>query len=103
VRDTCQQILECVPQAANLSRIRKLLKNTQWEGLNSSGGKKRKRQSWGHDGHHSEGNGKAKGRRYTREQLDSVVQASEGELSRGLRENNVIEVNGEPHLDFAPS
>jgi len=33
-------------------------------------------------------------RKWTRAQLESVVQASEGELERGLRERNVIEIDG---------
>jgi sister chromatid cohesion protein DCC1 len=34
-------------------------------------------------------------RRWTKAQLDSVIQASAGELERGLKERNVIEIDGE--------
>ena len=34
-------------------------------------------------------------KRYTRSQLCSVVQASDQELDEGLRENNVVEIDGE--------
>jgi sister chromatid cohesion protein DCC1 len=66
-----------------LSRIRKVLKDSQWGGLGSHLGKRKR----GEDG--------VRGvKRYTREQLGSVIQASEGELERGLKESNVVEVNG---------
>jgi len=74
VRDVCHEILECVPQAANLERIRTVLKPSQWAGLG-----KRKRDE---------------GRRWTRAQLESVVQGSEGEFKAGLSERNVVEVEG---------
>jgi sister chromatid cohesion protein DCC1 len=84
IRDISHELLECLPQAANLERIRTVLKGSAWGGLESDTGmsnsKKRKR---------------GEGRRWTRAQLDSVVQASEGELERGLRERNVVELDGE--------
>ena len=78
IRDTCHEVLECLPQAANLGRIRTVLKNSQWEGM---AGTKRKR-----------GEG---GKKWTRAQLESVVQASEAELAIGLRERDVVEMDGE--------
>lgn len=82
IRDIAHEVFECVPQAANLERIRVVLRESAWKGLGSSPdprGKKRKRDEV---------------RRWTRAQLESVVQASEGELERGLRERNVVEIDG---------
>ena len=75
-----------MPHAANLERIRHVLRPSQWEGLG-----KRKR------GAHDEG---GKARRWTRAQLESVVQGSEAELEVGLRERNVVEVDGMCPLPF---
>lgn len=77
-------MLECVPQAADLERIRRLLKESQWQGMEHGepAGKRRRLDGKG-------------GKRWTRAQLESVVQASEEELERGLRERNVIERDGE--------
>lgn len=87
IRDICHQVLECVPVAPNLERIRTVLKASAWEGMGSGLGK-RKRE---------DGDGR-KVKRWTKEQLRSVVQASEAELEQGLKERNVIEVDGE--FDF---
>ncbi|ORX37246.1 sister chromatid cohesion protein Dcc1 [Kockovaella imperatae] len=73
IRDTSHQVIECVPRAPDLERIRTLLKPSQWEGMDS---KKRKRDMW------------------TRDQLGSVIQASEKELEMGLKERNVVEYQG---------
>ena len=40
------------------------------------------------------GRGGGGGRRWTRGQLESVIQASPGELEMGLKERNVVEVDG---------
>jgi sister chromatid cohesion protein DCC1 len=82
IRGIEHQVLECVPQAADLERIRRLLRESQWEGLELglSGGEGRKQAK--------------RGRKWTKAQLESVVQASPAELDRGLRERNVIEVDG---------
>ncbi|WVR06521.1 hypothetical protein IAU60_003552 [Kwoniella sp. DSM 27419] len=83
LRDTCHQVLECVPVAANLERIRTTLRDSAWQGLGSSLSLgKRKRGD------------KGKGKAWTRDQLASVIQASDLELERGLRERNVVEVDG---------
>ncbi|WWD18653.1 hypothetical protein CI109_103106 [Kwoniella shandongensis] len=84
VRDTCHQILECVPIAPNLERIRTVLKDSAWQGLGSGAGALGKRKR---------ANGK-KEKRWTRAMLGSVIQASEGELERGLKERCVVEVDG---------
>ncbi|WRT67975.1 uncharacterized protein IL334_004949 [Kwoniella shivajii] len=81
VRDTCHEILECVPVAPNLERIRTILKDSAWQGLNSSTLGKRKRDS-------------KKIKKWTRDQLNSVIQGSEEELAIGLKERNVIEIDG---------
>ncbi|KAK8858758.1 hypothetical protein IAR55_002987 [Kwoniella newhampshirensis] len=88
VRDVCHQILECVPVAPNLERIRTVLRDSAWQGLGSNAVALGKRKR---------GDGKRKGKegkRWTRAMLGSVVQASEGELERGLRERCVVEVDG---------
>ncbi|OCF39547.1 sister chromatid cohesion protein DCC1 [Kwoniella heveanensis CBS 569] len=92
LRDTCHQILECVPIAANLERIRTVLRDSAWEGIGSehSSLRKRKRGSAAQKGE----NGTRKGRTWTRKQLASVIQASEAELDRGLKDRNVVEVEG---------
>lgn len=95
IRDISHEVLECLPQAANLERIRTVLKESAWKGLDgdlsdprNGVGKKRKR---------------GEGRRWTKRQMDSVIQASEAELERGLKERNVVEVEGtsEPFLSRA--
>lgn len=83
IRDICHQVLECVPVAPNLERIRTVLRASAWEGMGSGGLGKRKRE---------DGDGR-KVKRWTKEQLRSVVQASEAELEQGLKERNVIEVD----------
>lgn len=85
IRDISHEVLECVPQAANLERIRTVLRDSAWPGLDGDDGRRT-------------GLGKRKrgqGRQWTRAQLESVVQASEGELDRGLKDRNVVEVDGE--------
>ncbi|WVO24971.1 uncharacterized protein IAS62_006354 [Cryptococcus decagattii] len=84
IRDICHQVLECVPVAPNLGRIRTVLRASAWEGMGGGLGK-RKRE---------DGDGR-KVKRWTKEQLRSVVQASDAELEQGLKERNVIEVDGE--------
>ncbi|ORY25957.1 sister chromatid cohesion protein Dcc1 [Naematelia encephala] len=79
IRDTCHQVLECVPQAASLERIRTVLRESAWEGTGTLGKRKR---------------GDKEPRRYTREMLGSVIQGSEVELERGLKERNVIPYRG---------
>ncbi|KIR53055.1 sister chromatid cohesion protein DCC1 [Cryptococcus gattii Ru294] len=83
IRDICHQVLECVPVAPNLERIRTVLRASAWEGMGGGLGK-RKRE---------DGDGR-KVKRWTKEQLRSVVQASDAELEQGLKERNVIEVDG---------
>ncbi|KAK4685625.1 sister chromatid cohesion protein DCC1, partial [Tremellales sp. Uapishka_1] len=82
IRDTCHEVLECVPISGNLERIRMVLKGSAWEGM---GGGKRKR------GEDEEGK---KRRRYTKAQLESIILASDKEIEQGLRERNVIECEG---------
>ncbi|WVQ85058.1 hypothetical protein IAT38_007222 [Cryptococcus sp. DSM 104549] len=89
IRDVCHQILECVPVAPNLERIRGILRDSAWEGIGESSLGKRKRE-----GECKAGGKKGKDKKWTREQLRSVVQASEAELEKGLRERNVVEVDG---------
>ncbi|WVQ96516.1 hypothetical protein IAU59_003621 [Kwoniella sp. CBS 9459] len=95
LRDTCHQILECVPIAANLERIRTILRDSAWEGLGSSSTSlgKRKRGQKAENGN-CNGKGGRAGRTWTRDQLASVIQASDAELERGLKERNVVEVEG---------
>ncbi|KIR58492.1 sister chromatid cohesion protein DCC1 [Cryptococcus bacillisporus CA1873] len=83
IRDICHQVLECIPVAPNLERIRTVLRASAWEGMGGGLGK-RKRE---------DGDGR-KLKRWTKEQLRSVVQASDAELEQGLKERNVIEVDG---------
>ncbi|WWC62793.1 uncharacterized protein I303_105390 [Kwoniella dejecticola CBS 10117] len=86
IRDTCHEILECVPISPNLERIRTILKESAWKGINSSSASLGKRKR---------GDAKEKKvKRWTRDQLNSVIQASDEELERGLRDRNVIEVDG---------
>jgi sister chromatid cohesion protein DCC1 len=47
--------------------------------------------------------GDQEGKRWTRKQLGSVIQASDGELEQGLRERNVVEVDGECFIYGRPS
>jgi hypothetical protein len=84
IRDISHEVLECVPQAANLERIRMVLRESAWGGLGSDLEKKSKKRKRGDV------------RKWTKAQLESVVQASEGELERGLRERNVVEIDGMP-------
>ncbi|WVQ65574.1 uncharacterized protein L199_003752 [Kwoniella botswanensis] len=86
IRDTCHEILECVAISPNLERIRTILKDSAWKGINSSTNNnlgKRKRADQ-----------EKKVKKWTRDQLSSVIQCSEEELEKGLKERNVIEVNG---------
>ncbi|KAL7423046.1 Ctf8p and Ctf18p associating protein [Cryptotrichosporon argae] len=100
IRDTKHEVLECVPQAANVERVRMLLRDSAWGGLGAGTG-----TGAGDDGVGAGGVlGKRKretGKRYTRQMLESVIQASEKELSAGLRERNVVEVDG--HMLLLPS
>jgi sister chromatid cohesion protein DCC1 len=85
IRDVCHSILEPLPCAPNLERIRKLLRPSSWRGLgeDDAGSVSRKRKRGD------------EGKRWSRQQLGSVIQASDGELEKGLRERNVVEVDGE--------
>lgn len=89
VRDVCHDVLECVPAAGRTERIRAVLKDSAWRGLGVDmntpvkAGTKRKRD-----------------KRYSREQLNSIIQASDDEMAMALRENNVVEVDG--HMLFLP-
>jgi sister chromatid cohesion protein DCC1 len=65
-----------------------VLRESAWGGLGSDLEKKSKKRKRGDV------------RKWTRAQLDSVVQASEGELERGLRERNVVEIDGMSLLAF---
>lgn len=105
IRGTNHHILECVPQAADLERIRRLLRDSQWGGMAADaeeGERARKRRKVGdgsagagHGGVRGNVSGHGPGKRWTKGQLASVVQASQDELDRGLRERSVIEVDGE--------
>ena len=85
IRGINHEVLECLPQAADVDRIRLLLRDSAWtglEGLGGTSGNKRRK-------------GDKSGRRWTRAQLESVVQASTKELDDGLKEQNVVEFEGE--------
>ncbi|WWC88665.1 uncharacterized protein L201_003578 [Kwoniella dendrophila CBS 6074] len=81
IRDTCHEVLECVPIAPNLERIRTILKDSSWKGINGNSLGKRKR------------NGKQV-KKWTKDQMMSIIQSSEIELEQGLKDRNVIEVEG---------
>lgn len=89
IRDICHDVLECVPAAGRTDRIRSVLRDSAWRGLGVDmntplrAGVKRKRD-----------------KRYTREQLCSIVQASDEEMAVALRDNNVVEVDG--HMLLLP-
>lgn len=88
IRDICHEVLECVPAAGRVERVGVVLRESAWRGLGSdepNGGRKRKRDA---------------GKRYTRAQLESIVQASDAELAAALREQNVVEVDG--HMLLLP-
>lgn len=87
IRDVSHEVLECVPQAANLERIWAVLRESAWPGLEGDVD--------ADQGPSRLGKRKREARRWTRPQLESVVQASEAELDRGLKERNVVEVDGE--------
>lgn len=86
--------MELVPQAPAVERIRKLLQPSAWRGmgteLEGEPSSKRRKLTGGAG---EVGKGK-EGRMYTMDQMRSVVQASEAELQKGLRERNVVEING---------
>ncbi|WVN90556.1 uncharacterized protein L203_105795 [Cryptococcus depauperatus CBS 7841] len=84
IRDVCHEVLECLPVAANLERIGTVLSASAWEGISEGVLGKRKRV--GEESKHM--------KRWTKEQLQSVIQASDEELEEGLRERNVVEVDG---------
>lgn len=71
-----------MPSAGRVKRIRTVLKESAWNGL-EVGGLKRKRV-----------------KRYTRPQLESIIQACDAELELGLRTHNVVEVDG--HMLLLP-
>ncbi|GMK57313.1 hypothetical protein CspeluHIS016_0401470 [Cutaneotrichosporon spelunceum] len=82
IRDIRHEVLECVPAAGRTERLYTLLRDSAWRGVGHPPwpervGDKRKRM-----------------KRYTRAQLSSVVQASEAELERALRDANIVEVQG---------
>lgn len=88
IQDTCHEILELTPSVPRLARVEKLLRETSWEGIR---GTKRTRDEFGESGERTKGR-----KRYTRAQLQSVIQSSDAELDAGFRARNVIEVNGTP-------
>jgi sister chromatid cohesion protein DCC1 len=83
IQDTCHEVLELTPSVPRLGRVDKLLRETSWEGMR---GTKRAR----------EGEVGGKRKRYTRGQLQSVIQASDAELDDGFHTRNVIQVDGMP-------
>ncbi|GHJ84578.1 hypothetical protein NliqN6_0980 [Naganishia liquefaciens] len=96
LQDTCHEILELTPTAPRVARIDKLLKPSAWRGMGAGTGAGKQRRE---DEQGDERTGKRK--RYTRDQLQSVVQASDAELEVGLRERNVITVDD--HLLYLPT
>lgn len=83
---TSHEILEAQPCPPRLERIGMLLRPSAWAGMEVD--------RWeGRAGDDDVPRGL--GRRWTRRKLESVVQASDEELSRGLRERRVIEWDGE--------
>ncbi|EIW67674.1 hypothetical protein TREMEDRAFT_33206 [Tremella mesenterica DSM 1558] len=97
IRDTRHEILECVPIAGNVERIRTLLRPTAWKGIgseNKTGFEGMKyRNERGSGGGYAD-DVKLRRKKYTRQQLLSVIQASEVELDKGLKERNVVAVDG---------
>ncbi|TXT16010.1 hypothetical protein VHUM_00513 [Vanrija humicola] len=94
IRDICHEVLECVPTAGRVERLGTVLRESAWTGL-------------GDDGTGSSGRKRKRGvKRYTRAQLESIVQASDGELAVALKEHNVLEVDGHmlllPPVHLAP-
>ncbi|KAL1413152.1 Ctf8p and Ctf18p associating protein [Vanrija albida] len=90
IRDICHEVLECVPSAGRVERLGTVLRASAWGGLGSEAGdggagRKRKRDE---------------AKRYTRAQLESIVQASDAELAAALKEANVVEVDG--HMLLLP-
>lgn len=83
LRDTCHEVLECVPSAGRVERIRTVLRESAWTGLDGQQERKRKRC-----------------KRYTRAQLESIIQACDAELEQGLKAHNVVEVDG--HMMLLP-
>lgn len=96
IRDVSHEIMELVPQAPTLGRIRKLLQPSAWKGLGSDweGDSRKKRRKLAHGKEEGSGGGEG-GKVYTMDMMRSVVQASEAELAKGLRGRNVVEINGE--------
>lgn len=88
IQDTCHEILELTPSVPRLARVEKLLRETSWSGMQ---GTKRARE--GDEDESAAGRNKSR-KRYTRAQMQSVIQASDVELDAGLAERNVIEVDG---------
>lgn len=86
LRDTCHEVLECVPSAGRVERIRTVLRDSAWGGLDAeaAGGSRKRKRS----------------KRYTRAQLESIIQACDAELEQGLRAHNVVEVDG--HMLLLP-
>ncbi|KAJ9104618.1 hypothetical protein QFC21_002116 [Naganishia friedmannii] len=100
IQDTCHEILELTPTVPRLDRVEKLLRDTCWAGMRGFGdtrGVKRSQNEADNDNDHSADSGnpqkKKKPKRYTRAQLQSLIQASDAELDAGLKERNVIEVD----------
>lgn len=79
----CHEVLECVPAAGRVERVRAVLKESAWTGIDKerAGGEGRKKRK--------------RAKRYTRAQLESIIQASEDELSAAIKENNIVEVDGD--------
>lgn len=103
IRDISHEILEISPQAPNLERIRILLRASAWKGLGNPLptrlGRKRKRgqedgDTDGGDVAKTKGEERKEVKMYSKKQLESVIQASDLELEMGLKERNVIEIDG---------
>ena len=68
-----------------------MLKESAWKGLD---GDLSESSAMNGDGLGRRKRKRDEGRRWTRRQMESVIQASEAELERGLKERNVVEVDG---------
>lgn len=117
IQDTCHEILELTPTVPRLDRLERLLRDTAWTGMPGFGDNKDKDKGVSRgvkrslntgDDDDDDGNGnddndndnaaiakkEKKRRRYTRAQLQSLIQASDQELDEGLKARNVIQVDG---------
>ncbi|KAJ9098966.1 hypothetical protein QFC19_006190 [Naganishia cerealis] len=124
IQDTCHEILELTPTVPRLDRIEKVLKETSWSGMkgfNGARGIKRAHDDEGEESGQAQvralpgslcqqtylpntslshpcyipfSNIQKQIKRYTRAQLQSLIQASDRELDAGLKQRNVIEIDG---------